>query len=184
MSGCKAILILAGPTWSGRLWCARPPTRNLPHVIARAHVSHVSVSLVISSHVHACTCRCLVELFAFVQMGGLPEQILVERLTALDRRVADDAGMHDHTGGLLDGEGAAARARVSLTCAARGAQCFSEADRHLLLATIETSFGTRCTHGSSQCPLSHHCNCVRPSHPGGRAHALSVCGTRRHALRL
>ena len=66
LSGCRTLLVLAGPTYATRLWCAavcpRSPKIRPPH-----------------THRPPCQ-RCVVELFTFLRMGGEPERIRVMEL--------------------------------------------------------------------------------------------------------
>ena len=93
ISGCAKFLVLAGATYSSRLWCA-------------------------------------LELFVFVQMGGLKDDI--------DIRLAVPAH------GTGDERATAVHSIVSSlsTFDAAKAQCYLNRDRQRILATIETAFGS------------------------------------------
>ena len=81
VSGCRSFLILGGPTYSSRLWCA-------------------------------------IELFAFIQMGGTADRIVI-------RLIAEDPVI----------------ATRMLSFSVDTAECSFDSDRQMLLAVIESCFG-------------------------------------------
>ena len=66
LSGCKEMLVLVGPTYCSRLWCATTTPRHTEPLPGH-HRSHP---------VH----RCVIELFTWATMGGAAERVRVAPL--------------------------------------------------------------------------------------------------------
>ena len=130
LAGCKQLLVLAGQTYSSRLWVGdgHTPQHLSP---ARAHNTytlplscafvcpHEAPSRGVRHGRVASLVQCVMEWFVFIQMGGQREAITVKLL--------------DTSTDLLNS--------LRRFDAAK-AKCYLDMDRHSLLGVIEAHFGT------------------------------------------
>ena len=109
LSGCRSLVVLAGPTYTSRLWyaavCLRSPKVRPPHT-------------------HRPPCRCVVELFVWLRVGGARERI---KVAPLAHQAQLGGGGEAHT--------------LFASFDAAKAKCFKAKDRQHLLGVIESGFG-------------------------------------------
>jgi hypothetical protein len=124
LAGCENLVVLAGKTYTQRLWY--PPLRaqtDRPHTRPPC-VSHTQ--LLLTRITSLCAHRCVMELFTFVEMGGTDNHIQFFVLGAGDRSRL--SSVTTATSGFQ---------RFN----ARDADCFKPEEKSHLLGIIETTFG-------------------------------------------